>query len=86
MIVRCIETFFLPQPKGMDRQSEVFHWIRRGSDPELHKKITKIEFTYSDGFDVSFLVPMDWTDEYLIDMVCSVKADYNEKFMTSLEE
>jgi len=75
------ETLFLSFPKNCLR-TEAFDWIIKHS--EIRGMIAPVRFSYVNGVDVEFFVPLSWTDEYLMDTMCSIKSLYNEKFVSQI--
>jgi len=75
------ETLFLSFPKNCLR-TEAFDWIIK--DSEIRGMIASVCFSYVNGVDISFLVPLSWSDDHLMDVMCSVKSLYNEKFVSQI--
>ncbi len=65
-------------PPGGKRETEAFHWIRK--EWEFGKWVSRVNFSYNDGFSVIFCVPVEWSDEQLIDVMVEAKSAFNDKF------
>jgi hypothetical protein len=75
-------TFSLKCPSGK-RETEAFHWIRKES--EVAKYVTRLDFTYQDGFIVTFVVPFDWHAGELDNVVERTCLQFTNKFIVIKE-
>jgi len=70
-------SFPLRCPSGK-QETEGFHWIRKES--EVAKFVTHLDFSYNDGFVVTFCVPREWSSEQLVEVIDRVCVQYSDKF------
>lgn len=62
------------------KESEAFHWLRK--DSQIAKYVLRVNFSYRDGFDVTFAVPADWSPAQLSKVIDGVQLEYHCLFMS----